>query len=104
MISILDKDFTITRANKSFAKLFHCKPEDCVGKKCYALLHGTNKTHSLCPYKQVQSTKESVTVEFFEPHIGRKLEISASPIFNDDGEISGSVHIMKDVTEHTEKE
>lgn len=104
MISILDKDFTITRANKSFAKLFHCKTEDCVGKKCYDLLHGTNKTHSLCPYRQVQSTKESVTVEFFEPHIGRKLEISASPIFNDDGEISGSVHIMKDITEHTEKE
>ena len=104
MISILDKDFTIIRANKSFAKLFHCKPEDCVGKKCYDLLHGTNKTHSPCPYKQVQSTKESVTVEFFEPHIGRKLEISASPIFNDDGEISGSVHIMKDITEHTEKE
>ena len=99
MISILDKDFTIRRANKSFAKLFHCKPEDCVGKKCYDLLHGTNKIHSPCPYKQVKSTKKSATIEFFEPHIGRKLEISASPIFNDDGEVSGSVHIMKDITE-----
>ena len=104
MISILDQNFTIIRANISFAKLFQCKPEECIGRKCYDLLHGTNKTHSPCPYKQVQSTKKSATVEFFEPHVGRRFEISASPIFNDDGEISGSVHIMKDITEHAEKE
>lgn len=104
MISILDQNFTIIRANRSFAKLFQCKPEECIGRKCYDLLHGTNKTHSLCPCKQVQSTKKSATVEFFEPHVGRRFEISASPIFNDDGEISGSVHIMKDITEHAEEE
>jgi PAS domain S-box-containing protein len=102
MISILDKDFNIIRANKSFAKLFNCKPENCVGKKCYDLLHGTKKTHSPCPYEQVQSKKEPVTVEFFEPKIGKKLEITTFPIFNDDGEIFGSVHIMKDITIHTE--
>lgn len=104
MISILDQNFTIMRANKSFAEFFQCKPEECIGKKCYDLLHGTNKTHSPCPYKQVQSTKKSATVEFFEPHVGRRFEISASPIFNDDGEISGSVHIMKDITGQAEKE
>jgi len=104
MISILDQNFTIIRANKSFAEFFQCKPEECIGKKCYDLLHGTNKTHSPCPYKQVQSTKKSATVEFFEPHVGRRFEISASPIFNDDGEISGSVHIMKDITGQAEKE
>lgn len=104
MISILDQNFTIMRANKSFAEFFQCKPEECIGKKCYDLLHGTNKTHSPCPYKQVQSTKKSATVEFFEPHVGRRFEISASPIFNDDEEISGSVHIMKDITGQAEKE
>ena len=104
MISILDQNFIIIRVNKSFAEFFQCRPEECLGKKCYALLHGTKKTHSPCPYKEAQSTKKSATVEFFEPHMGRKLEITASPIFNDDGEISGSVHIMKDITEHAEKE
>jgi len=103
MISILDQNYTIIRANKPFAKLFQCKPEDCIGKKCYDLLHGTKKTHTQCPCKQVQATKKSATVEFFEPNIGKKIVISAFPIFNDDGEISGSVHIMKDITEHTDK-
>ena len=103
MISILDQNYTIIRANKSFADLFQCRPEDCIGKKCYGLLHGTNKIHTSCPCKQVQSTKKSATVEFFEPNIGKKIVISAFPIFNDDGDISGSVHIMKDITEHTDK-
>jgi len=104
MISILDQDFTIIKVNKSFAKLFQCKPEECIGKKCYSLLHGTNKIHSLCPCKQVQSTKKPASVKFFEPNIGRKLNISASPIFNDEGKISGSVHIMKDITNLTNTE
>ena len=98
MISILDQNYTIIRANKPFAELFQCKPEDCIGKKCYDLLHGTNKIHASCPCKQVKSTKKSATVEFFEPNIGKKITISAFPIFNDDGEISGSVHIMKNIT------
>ena len=104
MISIHDHEFTIIRANKSFAKFFQCKPEDCIGKKCYALVHGTKKIHSQCPCKKIQSTKKKETAEIFEPHIGRKLEISASPILNDDGTISASVHIMKDITKRTEEE
>jgi len=103
MISILDQNYTIIKANKSFANLFQCKPEECIGKKCYDLLHGTKKIHTPCPCKQVQATKKSATVEFFEPNIGKKITISAFPILNNDGEISGSVHIMKDITEHTYK-
>ena len=64
MISIHDENFTITRANKPFANFFNCTPEECIGQKCYKLLHGTNKMHSLCPCKQVQSTKKPASVKF----------------------------------------
>ena len=103
MISILDRSFTIIKVNKSFAEFFQCKPEECIGKKCYMLLHGTNKPHSPCPCKDAQKTKKPTTVTFFEAHIEKKLEISASPIFNDNEEISGYVHIMKDVTKESDK-
>ena len=98
MISILDKDFTIIKANKSFADLFKTKPEDCVGKKCHELLHNSKEKHMLCPCKKVQATKKSTTVNIYESNVGKNLEISAFPILNDDGGFSGCVHIMKDIT------
>ncbi len=104
MVFIQDNDFLILRANRSFAEFLHLTPEECVGKKCHQLLHNLNNSHSSCPCRQVQKTKKTSTVEFYEPHLGRYLEITASPIFTDSGEITGSVHIMKDITERKQKE
>lgn len=99
MMFIQDNEFSILRANRSFADFLHMKPEDCIGKKCYHLIHKTNTAHASCPCTQVHHTKKPAIVEFYEPHLERYLEISASPILTNDGEITGSVHIMKDITE-----
>jgi len=37
--------------------------------------------------------------EFFEPHLGIHLEVAASPIFNEKGEVVASVHVIRDITE-----
>jgi transcriptional regulator with GAF, ATPase, and Fis domain len=42
---------------------------------------------------------KAVTEEFFEPRLGRHLQVSASPILNDSNGVTGSVHIARDVTE-----
>ena len=97
MISILDKDFTITKVNSSFAKLFNLQPEDCIGKKCYDLLHGSSKPRSSCPCKQIESSSEPKTIRFFEEKVGKNLEITASPIYNEKDEFTGSVHIIKEL-------
>ncbi len=104
MVFIQDNEFSILRANRSFADFLHMKPEDCVGKKCHQLIHGMNGSHAYCACIQVHKTKKPATVEFYEPHFSRYLEISASPIFTDNGDIIGSVHIMKDVSERKRKE
>jgi len=104
MISIHDKDFNIVKTNNAFAEFFHGKSEEIIGKKCYKIMHGAKEMYPSCPYKQIQNSRKPATVEFFEPHLGKYLEITASPIFNDNGEISGSVHIMKDITERKNAE
>jgi len=103
MISIQDEQYSIVRANKAYAEIVHLTPEECVGKKCYELLHGLEGAHTSCPCAQIHRTKKPSTVEFFEPHLGKYLEISASPLFTDDGKISGSVHIVKDITSRKTK-
>ena len=99
MISIHDTDYIIRKANKAFADFFNQSIDEIIGKKCYEVLHGTKKTYTSCPCKQIQRLKKATTVEFFEPHLEKRLEISASPIFDKNGEISGSVHIIKDITD-----
>jgi PAS domain S-box-containing protein len=104
MVFIQDNNFFILRANRSFAEFLHSTPEECIGKKCHQLLHNMNNSPSTCACQQVQKTKKTTIVEFYEPHLSRYLEITASPIFTDCGEITGSVHIMKDITERKQKQ
>lgn len=104
MISIQDDEFSIIRANQAFADFLHMKLEDCIGRKCYELLHGVKGKHQSCPCVQIQRSKKPETIEYFEPHLGKYLEVSASPIIDDDGEIIRSVHIIKDITERKKKE
>lgn len=104
MISIQNDQFCILRANQAFADFLHMNLEDCIGRKCYELLHGEKGKHDSCPCVQIQRSKKPETIEYFEPHLDRYLEISASPIIDDNGEITGSVHIIKDITERKKKE
>jgi PAS domain S-box-containing protein len=104
MVFIQDNMFTILRANRSFANFLNRTPEDCVGKKCHELIHGLNCAHASCACTLVHQTKQPATVEFYEAHLGRYLEISASPILTETGEMTGSVHIMKDISERKKKQ
>lgn len=98
MVCIQDNEFSILHANRPFADFLHMKPDECIGKKCHQLLHGTNNSHTSCPCIEMQKTKKPTTIKFYEPHLDKYLEISASPIFSENGEITGSVHIIKDIT------
>lgn len=44
------------------------------------------------------ATKKAVSEELFEPRLGVFLEVSTSPIFNISGEMTGTVHLAKDIT------
>jgi PAS domain S-box-containing protein len=103
MVLIQDTDLSILKANRSFAEFFHMTPEECIGKKCYQIIHGTQSAHSSCPCNQIQQTKKPLTLEFFEPYLNKYLEISASPILSDDGALVGSVHIIRDKTSQRNK-
>jgi len=99
MISIHDKDFNIVKINKALADFLENKPEKLIGKKCYEVLHGTNRPYPNCPCQKTGLTKKTVSFEFYEPYLGKHIEITINPIVDEDGEITGSVNIFKDITD-----
>ncbi|RPJ56012.1 MAG: diguanylate cyclase [Dehalococcoidia bacterium] len=99
MISIQDRDFRIIRANKAYTDTLKIKPGDIVGKHCYEVVHETSEAIENCPHvKTIQSGKPAIE-EILEPRLGVYLEISTYPILNSGGEVTGTVHVAKDITE-----
>jgi PAS domain S-box-containing protein len=101
-ISIHDRDFQILRANKAFANLFKKSPRQIIGKHCYEL-HKGNKPISDCPHQQTLATGKPAAAEFYESHLEKHFRESTSPIFNDKGEVVGTVHITRDITEQKQQ-
>ncbi len=103
-VSIQDKAYKIVRVNKNFANAFKMTPQELIGKTCFQLVHGTKEPPPNCPHTKTMENKKPFTEEFFDPHLGAYLEVSTSPILNDKGEVVGSVHIAKDITERKQNE
>ncbi len=104
LVSVHDKDFRFIRVNKAFADLYEMKPQDLVGRTCYEVVHGTEGPPADCPHKQMLESKKGVTTESFDPRLGAYLQMSASPVFEENGELAGCVHIVKDITERKRAE
>lgn len=99
IIFILDKDNTIRRVNKIFLDAFGLKREDVVGKKCYELIHKSDKPWAACPHVKTLQDSKPHTEEVDDPVLGIPLLVSTSPIFNEKGECVGTVHIAKNISE-----
>ena len=104
MISIHDRNFKITRVNKTLANAFKTEPKELIGKTCYEVFHDAKEPCPNCPHIQTLKTKEPATLEFFEPRLGIHLGISTSPVFDENGEVTSSVHIAKNITERKKAE
>ncbi len=104
MISIHDKDFRLTRVNMAFAEAFHMQPKELIGMPCYQVVHGTDRPVAGCPCVKTLATKQPATAEFFDQRLGIHLQVSSSPVFDENGEVLSCVHVASDITERKEME
>ncbi len=94
LIIIVDKDFNITKANKRVYQYFGKK--ELIGKKCYEIFHSLKEPIINCPFLKTLRTKISFNEEI---EINEKIFlVSVSPIFDEKGDVTGCVHIARDIT------
>jgi PAS domain S-box-containing protein len=103
-ISLHDRDNRIIRVNKALADALKTTPQELIGKVCHEVIHGTNEPPANCPYRQTLRTGKPATIEMFEPSLGIHFQEFTSPIFDKKGEVIGSVHITRDVSERKRME
>ena len=106
-IFVIDRDFTILRANLAMAEMY---PEHLplVGKKCYetSLL---DRVCPNCPAEKMFQTGKPVTVEHYEQPVGDKpgmwLDHTAHPIVDKEtDQVIGAVSLIRDVTQRKQNE
>jgi signal transduction histidine kinase len=68
------------------------------------MVHGTEEPPANCPHRQTIMTGKPATIEMFEPTLGIHFQESTSPIFNERGEVTGSVHVVRDMSERKRME
>ncbi|MBI3040919.1 MAG: PAS domain S-box protein, partial [Chloroflexi bacterium] len=99
LISIHDRDYSIIKVNRAFARALGTTTEELIGKKCYEVFHKSHQPIPGCPHQQTMQTGRLTREEIFEPSRNAYFDIFTVPIVNAGGEITSSVHHARDITE-----
>ena len=99
LISIHDKDNRIVRVNKAVADLLKTTPHELIGKFCHEIMHGTKEPPPYCPNLETLKTGKPAVMETFNPDFDAYFHESTSPLFNEKGEVIGSVNVARDITQ-----
>jgi diguanylate cyclase (GGDEF)-like protein/PAS domain S-box-containing protein len=105
LITIHDKDFNIIHSNHAAKKTLQL-PDLEVNKavKCFKYYHGTDCPPEECPSYKCFETGLPASFEMFEPHLKKYVEMRIIPRFNADKQITGLIHIVRDITERKKSE
>jgi|GEM_PF-3979818 len=97
-IFILDGDDRIVKCNRAFADIVGKTPEELVGTKFHEF-SGTTERHVSIPLHPVRSSVDGTEIRLIDLHDGKEtFEVIRIPRRNENGVITGTIHIMYDVT------
>jgi len=103
-VTILDLDKRIISANHSLLEGFQVELSQISNCKCYEALWGRDENCRICPVEKVLHDLKTHTIEVENRRMGKTFVISASPIFDDNDDIVGMVHLTKDITDRKKSE
>ncbi len=104
LISILDHDSRIIRANQAFAGYFHLKPEEAVMKDGRDLFSDAGASPAWYPLTTSTTKGRGFMEDIVDLKTNRVFQVSRYPYHSPEGEQIGMIQIAKDVTDSREKE
>ncbi|MFZ2657543.1 MAG: response regulator [Victivallales bacterium] len=96
-IFLLDLDYRVLLCNKASLKMFNrMTPDEMIGRHCWEIVHGTSAPIPQCPTVAMMKTKKRESSVFKSGE--RWLRTTVDPLLDENGNISGSVKIVCDIT------
>lgn len=99
---LIDNDFKIIRCNKAAETFFKMPLQRILGQFCWKIVHGAEAPRQDCPLARMKKSmgRETCTLQIED----RWYEITVDPILNENHQVDGAVHILRDVTEKKRSE
>jgi len=103
-VILLDSEFNILQANAATSSLLGKPLDEVVGQRCCKLVHGSNEPLENCPLIKAKTTKKRQKAELYIAEKGIWALVSVDPILDELGNLTGAVHIIRDITERKRAE
>ncbi|MGO9533061.1 MAG: PocR ligand-binding domain-containing protein [Syntrophobacteraceae bacterium] len=99
LIAVLDTQYRIVRVNREMAKRLGRTPEQVVGLYCYKSIHDSASPPYFCPHTQTLRDGKEHVAEIHEERLGGNFLVSTTPLRDEHGQMIGTVHVARDITE-----
>ena len=98
-VCIIDKDGgKIVQCNKAMTRFLKKPYDEIIGQSCCELIHGSAEPVKKCPFTRMLHSRRSETTDF---QVGESwVNIKVEPLIDSDGNLTGAVHIISDITKH----
>ncbi len=103
-VCLVDLSAKIIRSNSGGSVLEKAEPEEMIGMSCCKFLCGNEKKTARCPLERMLKSGKRETTVIKEDYGNRWFEIAVDPYRNENGEILGAVHVVKDITPQKQAE
>ncbi len=101
-IWVLDSEHRILQSNQTAERFFGKPRQEMIGRHCWEIVHGNTEP---MPEHPVVRAKHSLHRESMELQVGERwFDVTVDPILDGDGNYTGAVHIMSDITERKRAE
>ncbi|MBU2559897.1 PAS domain S-box protein, partial [archaeon] len=99
-VGIIDKDNSISFANKRFGEILEYAPVELIGKEVFSLLDEKNR-EMLREELQIGTGKASIYELEWTTKTGKRVPtlVSAAPLYDEKGKYKGSFVVITDITE-----
>ena len=98
LIATIDTGHRITRVNRAMANALQLAPQEALGLSCYRHVHGTDAPPPVCVHAQLLADGQEHRAEIYEERLGGWFQVTASPLHDEAGRLTGSVHVAHDIT------
>jgi PAS domain S-box-containing protein len=97
-LSIINLNHRFEYVNKTMADRLGANPGDLVGRPCYEAVHGLSMPADFCPLSLMLKDGRQHSAEILEKNMDGIFLVSVSPLYDDENNLMGGIHVARDIT------